>query len=165
MEEQVKVKVQPLTPEAFKPYGEVVELGLTAYPEFEPVENMGRMAVQIVRMQRSGGEVEEMATHFAYTQPIFALSGSLLVVVAPAPRRLPQMKDAEIDYARAAAFEVKPGQGVCLGKGVWHYIGGLHDKADMIHMTRRDPARQFEDTFADFVNFKQRDGRVIEVEP
>lgn len=163
MEEKITVKIQPLNKETFKPYGEVVEVHTTAYPRFEPVENMGRLAVQIFEPPRYSGEVDELANHFAYAQPVAAIKGSVLLVVAPPPERLPNMQKAEVDYAHLGAFEIKPGQGVCIGQGVWHYIGAMSESTLAIHMTRRDPAREFQDAFADFINVKKRDGRIIEV--
>ena len=53
MEEQtIKLKLQPLTPEAFKPYGQVLENRQPVLPEVEPGE--GRVAIEPLWRHESG---------------------------------------------------------------------------------------------------------------
>src|ERR1043166_8069144 len=99
----VKVKLQPLTAEAFKPYGQMLENKQPVFPEVEAGE--GRVAIELKYMKERPDtrQMHEMAIHFSYNQTYIPLSGSMVLVVAPTPRN----RDAgperyEFDYDRVA---------------------------------------------------------------
>ena len=83
MEEIVPVKVQPLLADAFKAYGTVIEGEDLGYPETEE----GRVGIEKLRLRfRPGADrIEQLAIHFSYNQTFIPLSGSMILVVAPAP--------------------------------------------------------------------------------
>ena len=77
MEEQtIKLKLQPLTPEAFKPYGQVLENRQPVLPEVEPGE--GRVAIELLKFKRptNARRISMMATHFSYNQTFIPLRGT-----------------------------------------------------------------------------------------
>src|SRR6202043_2038462 len=76
MEEQtIKLKLQPLTPEAFKPYGQVLENRQPVLPEVEPGE--GRVAIELLKFKRptNARRISMMATHFSYNQTFIPCAG------------------------------------------------------------------------------------------
>ena len=124
MEEQeqtVKVKVQTLTQEAFRPYGQALESKQPIFPEVEPGE--GRVAIEMQKMKRpvNPRRISGMAIHFSYNQTFIPVHGTMALIVAPPPRN----RDAghekyELDYERIAAFFVEPGQAAFIEKGMFH---------------------------------------------
>jgi ureidoglycolate hydrolase len=87
MEEQsIKLKLQPLTPEAFKPYGTVLENKQPVIPEVEP--GAGRVAIELLKFKRPTNprRISMMATHFSYNQTFIPLRGTMALIVAPPPR-------------------------------------------------------------------------------
>ncbi len=62
--ETIKLKVQPLTVEAFKPYGRMLENKQPILPEVEPGE--GRVAIELLKFKRpvNARRISMMATHF-----------------------------------------------------------------------------------------------------
>jgi ureidoglycolate hydrolase len=84
MEEQtIKLKLQPLTPEVFKPYGQVLENRQPVLPEVEP----GRVAIELLKFKRptNARRISMMATHFSYNQTFIPLRGTMALVLAPPP--------------------------------------------------------------------------------
>ena len=69
VEETVKIKIQPLTAEAFQPYGKVLERGELIYPESEE----GRVAMELLRTKHrpNGRRTEQLAVHFTYNRHLF----------------------------------------------------------------------------------------------
>src|SRR2546423_1159455 len=64
MSETITVKLQPLTAEAFRPYGHIVDSTHPAYPDVEE----GRPAVVWVHLQHqpNAKRVGQLAIHFSY---------------------------------------------------------------------------------------------------
>src|SRR5260370_37201826 len=96
MEDKVKVKVQPLNPEAFKPYGQVLESKQPVFPDV--VAGEGRVAMGLLHPKRAGDwrNLEQIAIQFSYKQTFIPLSGTLGLIVAPPPRNLDAERE---DYA------------------------------------------------------------------
>jgi ureidoglycolate hydrolase len=76
--EVVKIKVQPLNEEAFKPFGSVLKQKQPIFPEVDPGE--GRVAMELLRAkpgsrnrQGSGYRIEELAIHHSYNQTSYHL--------------------------------------------------------------------------------------------
>src|SRR5260370_18045308 len=140
MEDKVKVKVQPLNPEAFKPYGQVLESKQPVFPDV--VKGEGRVAMELLHPKRAGNwrNLEQMAIHFSYNQTFITLSGTLVLIVAPPPRnRDAKREDYEIDYEKVAAFTIEPGQPAHIDHGVWHSAFIIGDECKFINVTRKDP--------------------------
>src|SRR5712692_11402313 len=123
MEETIKIKIQPLTAEAFRPYGQVLEGKHLVYPEVED----GRVAMEMLHFpSRPAKPFEQLAIHFSYNQTFIPLKGSLVLVVAPPPRNRDEGPEGyELDYDRIAAFVMELGDAAIVDKGTWHTIVAL----------------------------------------
>jgi ureidoglycolate hydrolase len=178
MEQTLKVKLQPLTAEAFRPYGEVLESKKLIYPEAEE----GRVAMELLRFKYrpNAKRMEQMAIHFSYNQTFIPVQGSMVLIVAPPPsNREAGPKEYELDYDKLAAFMVEPGQAAFIYKGTWHNAITLGTECTFINVTRKNtgegtsPAEELEGRierasairpYVEHVDMKKRDGRVIELE-
>lgn len=185
IERVVKVKLQPLTAEAFAPYGSVLDLGAPLYPE---MEDGGRRAMVKARVRRKPGpqSIDTIATHFAYNQQFMVLKGVWAIVVAPPPRNPDAAcEDFEFDYDHVAAFIMEPGDCVDVAAGVWHNGLALTEEVLQMTLTRTevgkdefrptedvvggvvpvsvDPEQQRMQATVDYVNLKKRDNCVLEV--
>jgi len=178
-EEIVRIKMQPLTPEAFRPYGHMLESKQPLFPEVESGE--GRVALELLKIKRAVNprRISMMATHFSYNQTFIPVRGTMALVVAPAPRnRGAGHEKYEIDYAQLAAFFVEPGQAAFIDKGVWHYAVALGHECEFVNITRKNPgegtSRLDEEMgmeripsmrpYVEVLNFSRRDRRVIELD-
>ena len=179
MEQTLKVKVQPLNAEAFRPYGEVLQPKHLIYPESEE----GRVAMEMLRFKYrpNAKRMDQLAIHFSYNQTFIPLQGSLVLVVAPPPRN-PEAGAAgyELDYEKVAAFVVEPGQAAFIAKGTWHNDITLGPECTLINVTRKNPGEGVSQVeaiadgrvervpasrpYVEFVDVKKRDNRVIELE-
>ena len=123
--------VEPLTAEAFAPFGEVIEAGPAAVQrlinfghtmrfhdlaDIDVMEGGGKVGVSIFRTEPVEGEVEikVMEYHPKSSQAFIPLSAHpYLVVVAPA---------GAFDAGKLQAFAASPNQGVNYRKGTWHHF-------------------------------------------
>lgn len=178
MEDILKVKIQPLNAEAFKPYGQVLQQKQLIYPDTDE----GRVAMEMLQLKYrpNARKMDQMAVHFSYNQTFIPIHGSMVLVVAPAPRNRNSGPDGyEMDYEKVAAFMIDPGQVAFIDKGVWHNIITLGTECTFINVTRKNtgegtsPAGELEGKiekahavrpYVEFVDFKKRDNRVIELE-
>ena len=179
MEEAVKIKVQPLTGEAFQPYGEVLQKKHLIYPETEE----GRVAMEMltIKYRASAKRMDQLAIHFSYNQTFIPVQGSLILVVAPPPRnREVGPAKYDLDYGKLAAFLVEPGQAAFIYKGTWHNALTLGNDCTFINVTRKNPGEGTSQVevleggliervpasrpYVEFVDVKKRDSRVIELE-
>jgi ureidoglycolate hydrolase len=176
MTETVKIAIQPLTAEAFQPYGQVLERRQMIYPETEE----GRVAMELLRVtyRPDARWIEQLAIHFSYNQTFIPLQGSLILVVAPPPAQREQDPTLyEFDYAKAAAFVVEPGQVAHINKGVWHNAVTLGGDCTYVNVTRKNPREGATDEgnagriervsavrpYVGYVDLKERDNRVLEL--
>jgi ureidoglycolate hydrolase len=90
MEETIKVKVEPITAEAFRPFGRMLEDKEPVYPEVDAGE--GRVAIELLTLKRpvNPRRLSQMAVHFSYNQTFIPVRGSMALIVAPAPRNREQ---------------------------------------------------------------------------
>jgi len=136
-EETVKLKVKPLTAEAFRPYGQVLERGQLIYPEVEE----GRVAMELLRTRHrpNDRQTTQLAVHFTYNQTFIPVQGSMILIVAPPPLdREADPNTYDFDFDQAAAFLVEPGQVAFIEKGVWHNVVSLGLECSFINVTRKD---------------------------
>jgi len=178
MEDRVKVRIRPLTSEAFMPYGNVLERKTLVYPDVEE----GKVAIEMLSFQyRPDARIlDQMAIHFSYNQTFIPVHGSLILVVAPPPDN-PEDGPARygLDYSEVAAFNVDPGQAAFIFKGTWHNALTLAKECSFINVTRKNegegnsPAGEMEGkieiahavrSYVEYVDMKKRDNRVIELE-
>lgn len=174
----IKVKVQPITADAFSPYGQMLENRQPIYPEVEPGE--GRVAIEMQHLKQRADirHIGQMAIHFSYNQTFIPLRGTMVLIVAPAPRNRESGPDGyELDYDRVAAFVLEPGQAAFIEKGVWHNMYMLGTQCRHINVTRKNPGEgttkdvdgRLEVThsrrpYVEFVDIEKRDDCVIELE-
>ena len=85
MDQTVKIKIQPLTPEAFEPYGKLLQSKKLIYPETEK----GQVAMELLRFKyrANANRMDQMAIHFSYNQTFIPVQGSMVLVVAPPPEQ------------------------------------------------------------------------------
>jgi len=182
MENVVPIKLQPLTAEAFSPYGSVLGLKSPAFPEVEG----GRPVVLMSRIKRgtNNNRLEELAIHFSYNQTFIPVRGSMALVVAPPPHNQDAGPEGyQLDYDKIAAFVMEPGDAVIVDRGTWHTVVAIGDECLMISGTRKgaeegntgevesgripaahNPVAQKATPFIEFVNLKKRDNRIMELQ-
>jgi ureidoglycolate hydrolase len=178
MEDTLKVKIQPLTAELFRPYGEVLKPKQLIYPETEE----GRVAMELLAMKYrpNAKKLDQLAIHFSYNQTFIPVQGSLVLIVAPPPRnREAGPSGYELDYEKVAAFMVDPGQAAFIYKGTWHNAITLGSECAFINVTRKNqgegtsPEDELQGKieristirpYVEYVDLKKRDNRVIELE-
>lgn len=114
-EEVLEIKVEPLTREAFKPYGEVVTEDGGALLDLA----RGRPHVEILTTRYHPFEFTRMARHCRCTQTLIAMEGKpSLMAVAPADD--PDDPAVSPDPSRIRAFLVEGNQGITLARGTFH---------------------------------------------
>lgn len=118
-----RVAVRPLTPDAFRPFGDVLApLGgarRTSFPAAtQAAAASPRPALWVSRVAAAQSlplRVEQMERHCHAAQSFMPLSTSRwLVIVAP------DAPDGGPDAAGALAFLAGPGMGVCYRPATWH---------------------------------------------
>jgi ureidoglycolate hydrolase len=178
MEDTLRVKIQPLTAELFRPYGEVLKPKQLIYPETEE----GRVAMELlaIKYRPNAKKMDQLAIHFSYNQTFIPVQGSLVLIVAPPPRnREAGPSKYELDYEKVAAFMVDPGQAAFIYKGTWHNAVTLGSECTFINVTRKNqgegtsPEDELQGKieristirpYVEYVDLKKRDNRVIELE-
>jgi ureidoglycolate hydrolase len=178
-EQTIRLKVRPLTADAFRPYGQMLESKQPIFPEVEPGE--GRVAMELLKLKRPANprRISMMATHFSYNQTFIPVRGTMALIVAPPPRnRDAGQENYDLDYDRAAAFFVEPGQAAFIEKGTWHSAVALGAECEFINITRKDPGEGTSRVdaelrmdkipemrpYVEVMDFRERDKRVIELE-
>ena len=178
MEDALRVKIQPLTAELFRPYGEVLKPKHLIYPETEE----GRVAMEMlaIKYRPNAKKMDQLAIHFSYNQTFIPVQGSLVLIVAPPPRnREAGPSGYELDYEKIAAFMVDPGQAAFIYKGTWHNAITLGSECTFLNVTRKNqgegtsPEDELQGKieristirpYVEYVDLKKRDNRVIELE-
>ena len=144
-ETRTTLTIEPLTPEAFAPFGDVIELaGAKQIPinlgttirfhdlaKVDVTDEGGRTLVNLFRGQprELPFEVKMLERHPLGSQAFVPLDDKpYLVVVAPA---------GELDVAQIRAFVSRGWQGVNYAKGVWHHpLIALGEVSDFIVVDR-----------------------------
>lgn len=179
MEETIKVKMAPITAEAFRPFGRMLENKEPVFPEVDPGE--GRVAIELLTLKRpvNPRRLSQMAIHFSYNQTFIPVLGSMALIVAPAPRNREQGHERfEVAYEKLAAFIIEPGQAAFIDKGIWHNVVALGAECQFINVTRKNLGEGTTDLenevgtekapsarpYVEFLDLKKRDRRVIDLE-
>jgi ureidoglycolate lyase len=108
---EITLRVQPLTPEAFAPYGRVVE------EERQPLQMQeGQFTARLMTVQRVPRTLGRINRHMDHSQMFVPLSGDRTVlVVAP-----PDVPMEGFDPGRIAAFATDGKTTVMFHPGTWH---------------------------------------------
>jgi ureidoglycolate lyase len=139
--------IEPLSAEAFRPFGDVIEASDAArhfpindgyaerYHDLARVDvtsGGGHVLVNIFRAKPRSLpiELQLLERHPLGTQAFMPLSPlPYLVVVAPAAE--------EPDFKNVRCFQAAPGQGVNYARGTWHHpLIALHDPCDFLVIDR-----------------------------
>jgi ureidoglycolate hydrolase len=177
--EIVKVKVRPLSREAMKPYGDILDEDHPILPTVDPGE--GAVAFEINTLERNGNirdSLERMAIHGSYTQSFVILSGTIIMVFAPAPANMHgRQEELDFDWDNLGAFIMGPGDFCHIDRGVWHGALVTSGSCRFINVTRKNPGEgttMHEDKLKDiatanrpyieWVNVTERDGKRIALE-
>lgn len=117
-----RLKVEPMTADSFRPFGEMVET--KAMPSHErqffsvPFAIDGKTTVDVIWQPFAGKTFTQLERHFNVTQTFVPLGGSLAVVaVAPptGPDEIPNPEDVR-------AFLIDPERGYAYKVGTWHSL-------------------------------------------
>lgn len=175
MTELVKLRAQPLSAEAFKPFGQLLVPLRPVYPEVDG----GSVSVMMLNQKRRGNKIDMMAFHGSYNQTFIPIRGSMIFVLAPPPEDLSvPPENCPIDFAKVAAFIVGTGQVIFINRGVGHNSIPVGEECLFVSVTKKhgeeiDPvvdyvegrAGKMENSKAiEYVNFGIRDGKVIELD-
>ena len=134
----MKVKVQPLTADAFAPFGQILSLptksptavvdgGLAYWADLIVLPGThGPVAVGYSHIVKRPFTQDHMERHMATSEYLQPARGNMIVLVGPPmfpdePGRLPPLDTF-------AAFLVEEGQAVALSPGTWHYAPFAADK-------------------------------------
>jgi len=68
MPDMIPVKIKPLSGEAFRPYGQVLERGALVYPDTDE----GRVAMEMLQVRRrpDANQIAQLAIHFSYRSSV-----------------------------------------------------------------------------------------------
>lgn len=155
-----RLAIEPLTAEAFAPFGDVIEargqprgINYGATQRFHDLAAIdcaaegGRTIVNIFRSTPPvfPFAVAVMERHPLSSQGFVPLSGRpFLVVVAP---------KGDFDPAAVRAFRAGPGQGVNFAPGTWHHFNlALEAQSDFLVIDREGPAGEKDMRNCDEVN-------------
>jgi ureidoglycolate hydrolase len=177
--ESVRVKVQPLTREGMKLYGDILDEDHPILPQVD--RGQGAVAMEINTLERNDSvrqTLDQMAIHGTYTQSFIILKGSMIMVYAPAPEKL--QGDPELmplDYDRIGAFILNEGDIAHINRGVWHGAVILGTSCRFVNVTRKDAGEgttnvtevddenlEYSRHYIELVNIRRRDKRQIVLE-
>jgi ureidoglycolate lyase len=144
---------EPLTAEAFAPFGRVIEasdaaeridinqghaIRYDALAEVDVAEGGGRAVISLFRARPLAELVlRQFENHPLGSQTFVPLSDKpYLVAVAPA---------GPFDPASVRLFRAGPGQGVHYGKGVWHHFLLVLEESDFLVVDRAGPGDNLEE--------------------
>jgi ureidoglycolate hydrolase len=121
------LRVEPLTDEAFAPFGQVIS-AKDRRPDFETESGTegwavdfraGRPLVMLLRTPYQGLRFSKLERHFGLTQTFLPLGGSPAVVAVAAPSEDRTAVPAPQDIR---AFLLDGTKGYVLGRGTWHSL-------------------------------------------
>ena len=121
----IRVPVQPLTPEAFAPYGEVWQAAerpadrrIDHHTNFE---HEGKAIVRVIWQPARGLSFVKLERHFAVTQGFVHMGGEPAVICVAPPTETDNPADVP-DPTSVVGFQVEAGQGFAYRVGTWHSL-------------------------------------------
>jgi ureidoglycolate hydrolase len=175
----ITVKVQPLTREGMKPYGDILDADHPIFPQVDA--GQGAVAMEINTLSRNNSvrqSLDQMAVHGTYTQSFIILKGSMIMVYAPPPSDLTcAAEDMEFDYDKVGAFVLVEGDIAHINRGVWHGSVVLNGSCTFVNVTRKNSGEgttnvievddeniEYTRKYIELVNIRRRDSRQIVLE-
>ena len=130
MARMVRIKAEPLTAEAFRPFGQII-----GAPERPPdyrgggksegwlvdYQAAGRTRVTVSRVPFQGFTFRKLERHFGVTQAFIPLDGAP-AVVGVAPPTDPNDREAIPAPEQVRAFIIEGSRGYLLAHGAWHTL-------------------------------------------
>jgi ureidoglycolate hydrolase len=177
--EIVQVKIQPLTREGMKPYGDILDIDHPIFPQVDA--GQGAVAMEINTLEHNGSvrqTLDQMAIHGTYTQSFIVLKGSMIMVYAPAPADMTvDPEKMEFDYSRVSAFVLAEGDIAHIDRGVWHGSYVLNGACTFVNVTRKDAGEgttnvqevddeklEYSRKYIELVNIRRRDKKQLVLE-
>lgn len=181
MAEVVEIVVEPLSPETFAPFGEVVgpttAETVSLGPDFQLWRNAfgvdGGIELMFGRYLHKPMRFHRMERHLAVTQSFLPLDGCRSVMVVAPPSDGPDSGDAP-SPGGVRAFHLDGSRGVMLWRGTWHALDRFPvspPHADFAFLTGRDTQAELERQATDgtppqlthLVDFRKRMGVEFQV--
>lgn len=147
----MNLSLRRLTPDAFRPFGQVIQKeGATTfavnggscqtYADLADIDHAGArtaLHIQVPRPYSFPIEIAMLERHPLGTQAFIPLTGKPFVVVVA--------EDTPSGPATPIAFLTAPGQGINLGKGVWHHmLTAIHEGSEFLAVDRKGEGVNFE---------------------
>jgi ureidoglycolate hydrolase len=147
----VKIKAEPLTAEAYAPFGQIVDAGKTQLHC-----NDGQYTARLMTLEPAPSRVKHVNRHFDHVQLFIPLNHApMLLVVAPA-----HVPGEPFDVDTVRAFVNDGSQAFTFGVGTWHIAPrGLVDGAQVINV---QGSRYMEHT--ELIDFEASTGAIVEIE-
>lgn len=121
----LRLPIEPMTAEAFAPYGEVMEARERPADgrRFFPIDFWidGRTTVDVIWQPIEGRKFSLLERHFAVTQAFIPLEGAPSVVAVARPTDLSD-PEAIPKPEEVRAFLIDPGKGYAYKTGTWHSL-------------------------------------------
>lgn len=147
----VKIKAEPLTAEAYAPFGELVEVGKT------PLEcTEGHYTARLMKLEPAPTRVNHINRHPEHVQLFIPLDRApMLLVVAPA-----DVSGDAFDPESVRAFVNDGSKAFTFGLNVWHIAPrGLAEGGQVINV---QGSKYMELT--ELIDFEELTGAVVEIE-
>ena len=160
-----QINIQPLTEEAFAPFGEVIDLNkaenfpinngmCTRFNDLATVELGGEKPRPLVNVFR--GKPYELPLHLKMVER-HPLGSQAFIPMSKRPFLVIVSEDRDNIPQTPVAFLTKPGQGVNIGQNIWHgVLTTLGEVSDFVVVDRGGPGNNLEEFFFDegfVVNF------------
>ena len=130
MTQRHRIKIEPLTEEAFQPFGQVIDVKARP-PDFRggglsqawmiDFDAAGDMQMSVITVPYAELTFHKLERHFAVTQTFIPLRGSP-AVVALAPPTDAQDRNSIPTPEQVRAFLLDGTKGYVLAKGTWHSL-------------------------------------------
>ena len=146
----LKIKAEPLTAEAYAPFGQIVEPGRCQLHCSD-----GQYTARLMTLEPAPSRVSKVNRHFDHVQLFVPLdSAPMLLVVAPA-----HVSGEPFDPNTVRAFVNDGSKAFTFGVGTWHLAPrGLVDGAQVINV---QGSRYMEHT--ELIDFEEQSGTIVEI--
>ncbi len=160
-----QINIQPLTEEAFAPFGEVIDLNkaenfpinngmCTRFNDLATVELGGEKPRPLVNVFR--GKPYDLPLHLKMVER-HPLGSQAFIPMNKRPFLVIVSEDRDNIPQTPVAFLTKPGQGINIGQNIWHgVLTTLGEVSDFVVVDRGGPGNNLEEFFFDegfVVNF------------